>query len=313
MQPASAECPPHGSVVQGDRIDEDPTGLLNEGFRYRDLDTGVFITKDPAGFVDGPNLYAYVRQNPWTHFDPEGLEMEVTKKEQEPLQKMFGSDNVQFHQIKDKDLYTVEVSAKGYRHLADFIVATNGDKNYGTKLAQAIESKNYRYSGLNNFNLGAPGEYIGPKSDGNNSSGSRMLTVYAGQPIIIKNDPVPGQDPFPPDGREQIANMMAEEYAKNWAVLGLTEAGGEALGAGFRLLKLNKAITAIEDFLGGGGRIIKNSDGDTILMRGDKKIRFDVKDPHGDDPHFHVEQQTPSGKWQDAGPDHRYYFQEDGQ
>jgi len=37
------------------------------------LETGVFITRDPAGFVDGPNLYAYVRQNPWTAFDPEGL------------------------------------------------------------------------------------------------------------------------------------------------------------------------------------------------------------------------------------------------
>src|SRR6266705_3272085 len=24
-------------------------------------------------FVDGPNLYCYVRQNPWTKFDPEGL------------------------------------------------------------------------------------------------------------------------------------------------------------------------------------------------------------------------------------------------
>ena len=27
----------------------------------------------PFGFVDGPNLYTYVRQNPWTAFDPEGL------------------------------------------------------------------------------------------------------------------------------------------------------------------------------------------------------------------------------------------------
>lgn len=53
--------------------DEDPTGLLNEGFRYRDLETGAFISRDPAGFVDGPNLYAYVQQNPWTKFDPEGL------------------------------------------------------------------------------------------------------------------------------------------------------------------------------------------------------------------------------------------------
>ena len=53
--------------------EEDPTGLLNEGMRYRDLETGVFITRDPAGFVDGPNVYTYVRQNPWTMFDPEGL------------------------------------------------------------------------------------------------------------------------------------------------------------------------------------------------------------------------------------------------
>ncbi len=53
--------------------DEDPTGLLNEGHRYRDLDAGVFISRDPLGFVDGPNVYAYVVQNPWSRFDPEGL------------------------------------------------------------------------------------------------------------------------------------------------------------------------------------------------------------------------------------------------
>ena len=54
--------------------EEDPTGLLNEGFRYRDLETGVFITRDPLGFVDGPNMYAYVVQNPWSKFDPNGLQ-----------------------------------------------------------------------------------------------------------------------------------------------------------------------------------------------------------------------------------------------
>jgi RHS repeat-associated protein len=53
--------------------EEDPTGLLNEGFRYRDLETGTFISRDPLGHVDGPNVYCYVRQNPWTMWDPEGL------------------------------------------------------------------------------------------------------------------------------------------------------------------------------------------------------------------------------------------------
>ncbi len=56
--------------------DEDPTGLLNEGFRYRDLESGVFITRDPLGFVDGPNVYTYVRQNPWSSFDPLGLKLD---------------------------------------------------------------------------------------------------------------------------------------------------------------------------------------------------------------------------------------------
>jgi RHS repeat-associated protein len=53
--------------------EEDSTGLLNEGFRYRDMETGTFISRDPLGLVDGPNVYCYVRQNPWTMWDPEGL------------------------------------------------------------------------------------------------------------------------------------------------------------------------------------------------------------------------------------------------
>jgi uncharacterized protein RhaS with RHS repeats len=37
------------------------------------LVTGTFISRDPLGFVDGPNVYTYVRQNPWSKFDPLGL------------------------------------------------------------------------------------------------------------------------------------------------------------------------------------------------------------------------------------------------
>ena len=58
--------------------DEDPTGLLNEGHRYRDLEFGIFLTRDPMGFVDGPNVYTYVNQSPWTFFDPYGLDKEGT-------------------------------------------------------------------------------------------------------------------------------------------------------------------------------------------------------------------------------------------
>jgi len=41
--------------------------------RWYDPAVGRFITEDPAGFVDGPNLYAYVDNNPLTRTDPTGL------------------------------------------------------------------------------------------------------------------------------------------------------------------------------------------------------------------------------------------------
>ena len=87
--------------------EEDPTGLLNEGFRYRDLETGTFITRDPAGFVDGPNLYTYVRQNPWTHFDPHGLaEGDLPTTVVQPrLQKRMTSEQEKQLVDKFKDYY----------------------------------------------------------------------------------------------------------------------------------------------------------------------------------------------------------------
>ena len=41
--------------------------------RYYDAEVGRFISEDPAGFVDGPNLYAYVGGNPSMLVDPSGL------------------------------------------------------------------------------------------------------------------------------------------------------------------------------------------------------------------------------------------------
>ncbi len=59
---------------QANSKEEDPSGLLDEGRRYRDLATDTFITRDPLGMAGGgPNFYTYVGQNPWTKFDPEGL------------------------------------------------------------------------------------------------------------------------------------------------------------------------------------------------------------------------------------------------
>lgn len=50
--------------------EEKELNLLNEGMRYRDLETGTFLTRDPLGFADGPNAYCYVHCNPITSYVP---------------------------------------------------------------------------------------------------------------------------------------------------------------------------------------------------------------------------------------------------
>ena len=37
------------------------------------FETGTFLTRDPIGYWDGPNVYCYVHCNPITHFDAFGL------------------------------------------------------------------------------------------------------------------------------------------------------------------------------------------------------------------------------------------------
>ena len=49
------------------------TGLYLHGIRYRLPSMGgKFISPDPLGYVDGPNTYAYAKNNPLTWHDPEG-------------------------------------------------------------------------------------------------------------------------------------------------------------------------------------------------------------------------------------------------
>ncbi|MDF2549697.1 MAG: rhs family protein [Chlamydiales bacterium] len=52
------------------------TGFVYFSQRYYDPILGSFVTPDPSGFSDGPNLYAYVHANPLSLIDPFGLKSE---------------------------------------------------------------------------------------------------------------------------------------------------------------------------------------------------------------------------------------------
>lgn len=48
------------------------TGLYYYRARYYDAGLGRFISADPSGFIDGPNIYSYVRNMPHRYVDPSG-------------------------------------------------------------------------------------------------------------------------------------------------------------------------------------------------------------------------------------------------
>lgn len=68
------------------RVDAE-TGFVLFGFRFYDPSTGRWTSEDPAGFVDGPNLYAYLHNNPLSYCDRFGLASEaLTESEVEGYQ-----------------------------------------------------------------------------------------------------------------------------------------------------------------------------------------------------------------------------------
>ena len=59
-------------LFTGRQYDQE-SGLYFYRNRYYDPTIGRFISQDPTGMVDGPNLYAYVKNNPVNLIDPLGL------------------------------------------------------------------------------------------------------------------------------------------------------------------------------------------------------------------------------------------------
>jgi RHS repeat-associated protein len=57
---------------KGKRVDKE-MGLMYFGYRYYDAQVGRWVSPDPLGAIDGPNLYAYARNNPMKYVDYFGL------------------------------------------------------------------------------------------------------------------------------------------------------------------------------------------------------------------------------------------------
>ena len=79
------------------RVDEE-SGFVYFGRRYYDPSNGRWITADPSGLADGPNLYAYLHHRPVNAFDFYGLQETAAQGEQTPY---YPLQNVNYHDKPD--------------------------------------------------------------------------------------------------------------------------------------------------------------------------------------------------------------------
>ena len=147
-----------------------------------------------------------------------------------------------------------------------------------------------------------------------NPEGLGKIPPYGGTPPIVGL--TPGEEILEKEPR----NGQADESMIFDVVFGIAGAGKALAGSLANFFsrgvvtgnpeKIKKAADSVEEYFGGAPDTFPNKHGDIIMMKDDKKIRFDVNNPHGYDPHFHIEKEV-DGDWFDAGKQHHYYFEED--
>lgn len=182
------------------------------------------------------------------------------------------------------------------------------DANLGRWLSRDLLEENgginlYRYSGNDPIN------YL-------DLLGLDHIINYAGQPVLVKDNPQPGTNPFPDGGKaERLMNAIAGAYLDAYldlASMVLPEAALSELGIGAKLARWWKSFfktecpekaAAIKKWLGDEAKLIRNKDGDLVLVSkdGSRRVQFHMENPSPhNNPHAHVDQKI-NEKWQKSG------------
>jgi hypothetical protein len=266
------------------------------GRRYYAPNIGRWITPDPIGFNDGPNLYAYVHNNPLTAIDLYGLttvdhretswHKEQKKSKSEPNRdKTQKSEN---RYSKDKDSKTTGLGFSSNLSTENLLDMYDDDffdrelvRNYRDYSSGIVAGAVVLGTSALAYHFGSliPSALV--RSCGFQLAHSSLKYVYKKGLRVFS-------DSF---NVIRKINRVKEQYAKP------SESN-----------KIQDLERAISDWLGPETKLLHNKAKDPIFLSNDgtKRVRFDFNNPHGDYPHLHIEEKI-NIKWKDATKLHRIY------
>lgn len=260
-------------MLSGQRYDPS-TQLYHFDKRDYDPSQGRWLTPDPLGFADGPNLYAYVHNNPLIYVDPYGLLLQEAKD--------FTHDMTRA---------AIEDTSWGLAtpFLGDRTPSLSGTAGHYVGTAASMAA-GLVYGGTELRLLkGAYGIFRSCMSRGYQA----IKTLNTGRKITHISQKTSAQKVF-----QQIKNVGRDPIAKSEIQFAKQNP----------FHKTSQLERKLSEWLGKETTMIKNKAGDPVFLSKDmeRRIRFDFNNPHGDRPHMHIEKKINS-KWKDATNEHRIY------
>lgn len=135
---------PHSAIgnpwmFTGRQLDEE-TGLYFYRARYYDFDKGRFLQRDPLGYVDGMNLYEYVKGNPVNLLDNFGLFIGEDGKEWSYQEPNENGEAVEHPEAK---------AAVKVKHISGFFDKVFASEKPGSSWKKEAERRTPKGVGLN--------------------------------------------------------------------------------------------------------------------------------------------------------------------
>ena len=289
-------------LLSGQRFDL-TTYLYHYAKREYDPFLGLWLTPDPLGFADGPNLYAYVHNRPLIYTDPYGLWAEETSKMEKHEQhkrnlsefrkgfsrgflddSTFGASEYVLGEHQSTSLSnqigyhtgTVGSLAAGCFYGSTYLKGAALLSRGGLKASRAIKTI---------FNATKEAKTL--------ANAKRVSQLSKESNVAIQNL---RQSIFKTNG-----NAVQNAYSP---ILKSDAAKGAKLNKQNHSHKISQLEGKISEWLGKETKMIKNKAGDSVFLSkdGTRKVRFDLSypAPHSN-PHGHVEEFI-NGKWVKSGP-----------